>query len=133
MATDRISDEQIDAVGAQFYGTCYTPADRAFAKAVLALQPEAAMSDEHICAWWASENGLEDHDMCKLNDFREVVRAVEAKQDAIRRLGEEAGRGKPDEIGEGGVSMSMFATKAAYDAHIAWYRKPNIDDEPSHG
>lgn len=40
MATDRISDEQIDAVGAQFYGTCYTPADRAFAKAVVALQPD---------------------------------------------------------------------------------------------
>lgn len=37
------------------------------------------LTDAQIQAWWASENGLEDADMCKLNDFRQVVRAVEAK------------------------------------------------------
>lgn len=29
--------------------------------------------------WWASENGLEDCEMCKLTDFLRVVRAVEEK------------------------------------------------------
>jgi len=37
------------------------------------------MTDEQIHAWWASENGLEDCDMCKIDDFRTVVRAVEKK------------------------------------------------------
>ena len=29
--------------------------------------------------WWASENGLEDCEMCKITDFLRVVRAVEEK------------------------------------------------------
>ncbi|MBT2300415.1 hypothetical protein J7E70_08045 [Variovorax paradoxus] len=40
-AQSAVSDEQIDAVGAQFYGNCYTPADRQFAKQVLALASSA--------------------------------------------------------------------------------------------
>ena len=32
-----------------------------------------------ICEWWASENGLEDCEMCKITDFLRVVRAVEEK------------------------------------------------------
>lgn len=32
-----------------------------------------------IREWWASENGLEDCEMCKITDFLRVVRAVEEK------------------------------------------------------
>jgi hypothetical protein len=43
-------------------------------------EPTAAqLTDEQIRRWWASDNGLEDMDMCKLDDFRDVVRAVERK------------------------------------------------------
>ncbi len=34
------------------------------------------LTDEQIRKWWASENGLEDMDMAKLDDFTAVVRAV---------------------------------------------------------
>lgn len=36
------------------------------------------LTDEAICEWWRSENGLEDCDMAKLTDFMRVIRAVEA-------------------------------------------------------
>ena len=36
------------------------------------------LTDEEIRKWWASENGLEDCDMCKIDDFVKVVRAIEA-------------------------------------------------------
>lgn len=36
------------------------------------------LSDEEIRKWWASENGLEDCQMCKLDDFSKVARAIEA-------------------------------------------------------
>lgn len=36
------------------------------------------MSGYEISKWWASENGLEDCDMCIHDDFAKVVRAVEA-------------------------------------------------------
>lgn len=36
------------------------------------------LTDDEIHKWWASENGMEDADMAKLNDFREVTRKVEA-------------------------------------------------------
>ena len=39
-------------------------------------QPLRELSDEEIRKWWASENGLEDVDMCKLDDFTKTVRAV---------------------------------------------------------
>lgn len=44
-----------------------------------APQPVARepMTDEDLRKWWASGNGLEDCDMCKLADFGTVVRAVE--------------------------------------------------------
>jgi len=42
-------------------------------------RPWAGLTDEQIRKWWASENGLEDCDMAKLDDFVRVVRAVEAK------------------------------------------------------
>ena len=35
------------------------------------------LTDDEIHKWWASENGMEDADMAKLNDFREVTRKVE--------------------------------------------------------
>ena len=38
----------------------------------------APMSGYEISKWWASENGLEDCDMCIHGDFEKVVRAVEA-------------------------------------------------------
>jgi hypothetical protein len=41
------------------------------------------MTDEQITDWWRSENGLEDMDMCKIQDFHDVVRAVEAKIAAL--------------------------------------------------
>ena len=37
------------------------------------------LTDAEVREWWGSENGLEDHDLCKIGDFAEVVRAVEAK------------------------------------------------------
>ncbi len=44
-----------------------------------APQPVARepLTDEDLRKWWASGNGLEDCDMCKLADFTTVVRAVE--------------------------------------------------------
>jgi hypothetical protein len=42
------------------------------------------LTNEQIRWWWASENGLEDCDMCEIDDFTEVVRAVEAYQALIR-------------------------------------------------
>lgn len=43
-----------------------------------AAQPSQAVefSDVEIRRWWARENGLEDVDMCKLDDFTKTVRAV---------------------------------------------------------
>lgn len=38
-----------------------------------------ALSDEEIRAWWASENGMEDFELCKLADFSRMVRLVEHK------------------------------------------------------
>lgn len=37
------------------------------------------LTDEQIREWWRSENGLEDMDLCDGDDFRTVVRAVEAR------------------------------------------------------
>jgi hypothetical protein len=36
------------------------------------------LTDEEIRKWWASENGFEDCDMCKIDDFILVARAIEA-------------------------------------------------------
>lgn len=62
-------------------------------KAMLAAAPQPPqadaspqrqlMTDEEIRDWWASENGLEDCDMCKQDDFAKVVRAVEARQGIV--------------------------------------------------
>jgi hypothetical protein len=47
--------------------------------ASIATPPAAPppLSVKQIHDWWASENGLEDCDMCKLEDFAKVVQAVE--------------------------------------------------------
>jgi hypothetical protein len=37
------------------------------------------LTDKEVREWWASENGMEDCDMCKLDDFTQVARAIEAK------------------------------------------------------
>ena len=37
------------------------------------------LTDKEIRKWWASENGLEDCDMCKIDDFILVARAIENK------------------------------------------------------
>lgn len=37
------------------------------------------MTEAEIRAWWESENGLEDCDMCNLADFEKVIRAVESR------------------------------------------------------
>lgn len=57
-----------------------------FARAVLAkwgAPPAQAgavpLTVSQIREWWASENGLEDCEMCKITDFLRVVRAVEEK------------------------------------------------------
>ena len=57
---------------------------RVIARAVLekwGSQPVACepLTTSQIREWWASENGLEDCEMCKLEDFLLVVRAVEEK------------------------------------------------------
>ena len=36
------------------------------------------LTNAEIRKWWASENGLEDCEMSKLDDFEKVVRAIEA-------------------------------------------------------
>lgn len=36
------------------------------------------LTDEQVRRWWQRENGLEDCDLCKLDDFMKVARAVEA-------------------------------------------------------
>ena len=45
----------------------------------LAQRTWVRLTDEEIKKWWASENGLEDCDMCKIDDFVMVARAIEAK------------------------------------------------------
>ena len=47
--------------------------------------PPKRLSDEEITRWWFSENGLEDMIMCKRDDFRAVVRAIESE--VLRRAG----------------------------------------------
>ncbi len=59
-----------------------TPEQLDIAKRVqsaIASQPSQALelSHEDIRKWWASENGLEDMDMCKIDDFTTTVRAIE--------------------------------------------------------
>lgn len=52
---------------------------------VAAPQPATAqearkpLTDNEIWAWWVSENGLEDCELCEHEDFVQAVRAVEAK------------------------------------------------------
>jgi hypothetical protein len=52
-----------------------------YAPIVYNAAPKVAqpLTDEQVRKWWASENGLEDCCMCKLDDFSQVVRAVESK------------------------------------------------------
>lgn len=49
---------------------------RAKLREVLERKP---MQEGEIFNWWRGENGFEDHDMCKLQDFSEIVRAVEKR------------------------------------------------------
>ena len=37
------------------------------------------LTNAEIRKWWASENGFEDCNMAKLDDFEQVIRAVEGK------------------------------------------------------
>ena len=66
--------------------TAYT--DKAIPAAIalreaLAEQPAqrtwVGLTTKEIREWWASENGLEDCLMAKLDDFEQVARAIEAK------------------------------------------------------
>lgn len=53
---------------------------RGLEAAALAAPPAPTaqpLSDEQIRNWWGSDNGLEDCDMCKVDDFTQVVRAIE--------------------------------------------------------
>ena len=51
-------------------------------KVYLNVAPQPAqrkpLTTQEIREWWASENGLEDCEMSKLDDFEKVVRAIEA-------------------------------------------------------
>lgn len=61
-------------------GLNWNDQEQAFLMRFAALVAEAErepLTDEEIREWWASGNGLEDCDMCKLADFSAVVRAVE--------------------------------------------------------
>lgn len=40
------------------------------------VQPGRELSDEEIRTWWARDNGLEDMDMCKIDDFTKTVRTI---------------------------------------------------------
>ena len=51
----------------------------AYGKANAPQRTWVGLTDEEIKKWWASENGLEDCDMCKIDDFILVARAIEAK------------------------------------------------------
>jgi hypothetical protein len=42
-----------------------------------ALVVHGNLSDKEIRKWWSSENGLEDMDLCKIDDFTTTVRAIE--------------------------------------------------------
>jgi hypothetical protein len=44
------------------------------------LQREwVGLTEHEVYQWWRSENGLEDCDMARIGDFRNIVRSVEAK------------------------------------------------------
>ena len=47
--------------------------------AMFAQRTWVALTTKEIREWWASENGLEDCLMAKLDDFEQVARAIEAK------------------------------------------------------
>jgi hypothetical protein len=44
----------------------------------LTPQQRKPLTDAEIRKWWGRDNGLEDCDMCKIDDFVKVVRAIEA-------------------------------------------------------
>lgn len=44
-----------------------------------ALPASMPLTELQIWEWWASENGMEDCDMCRFADFKRVVRTVEKK------------------------------------------------------
>lgn len=61
----------------EFYKAGYLKeAIRAKLREVLERKP---LQEGEIFNWWRGENGFEDHDMCKLQDFSEVVLAVEKR------------------------------------------------------
>lgn len=47
-AQSAVTDAKIEAIGAKIYGTCFTPADRQFARAVLALASSAQAGEKLI-------------------------------------------------------------------------------------
>jgi hypothetical protein len=51
-------------------------------KGIDAPQPQrewVGLTEHEVYQWWRSENGLEDCDMARIGDFRNIVRSVEAK------------------------------------------------------
>ena len=87
---DAILDELIGEAGYSGLESMLTTGDelRRFTRSVLVHQPLAALrasspaerlplTEKQIHDWWARTNGLEDLDLCKQDDFRTMVRAVE--------------------------------------------------------
>lgn len=85
--SDKIIDEVMELVSvlveecdSHFFSTARrldkTEAICAKLREVLERKP---LQEGEIFNWWRGENGFEDHDMCKLQDFSEVVRAVEKR------------------------------------------------------
>lgn len=69
-------EEYKDTAISGYSGWEESEAIRAKLREVLERKP---MQEGEIFNWWRGENGFEDHDMCKLQDFSEIVRAVEKR------------------------------------------------------
>lgn len=69
-----VEDDEVIAQGLKVDSA--TESIRTKLREVLERKP---MQEGEIFNWWRGENGFEDHDMCKLQDFSEIVRAVEKR------------------------------------------------------
>lgn len=71
-----------DGMGNYFDKNSFFPVDDLIP---LYTHPAKMLTQEEIHKIWASENGLEDMDMCKYADFLEVFRFVESA--ILRKIG----------------------------------------------
>jgi hypothetical protein len=71
-----LKELQADGFGVFDLGAEYTTPPQSEARG-LSQQQRKPLTDAEIRKWWSRDNGLEDCDMCQIDDFTKVVREVE--------------------------------------------------------